>query len=1182
MSDSFVHLHTHTDNSMLDGASRIGPLVDAAISMGMPAIAITDHGTMFGAFEFWSEATKKGIKPIIGIEAYIAPESRKLKQRVLWNEGGNPNDDVSGRGSYTHLTLLSENNEGMHNLFNLSSDSYIEGFYQKPRMDYETLAQFSKGIIATSGCASGEIQTRIRFGDYEGAKRVAATLQDIYGKENFFVEVMDHGIDIERRATKDLLRLADELSIPLVLTNDSHYVHESDADHHDALLCVQSASNLSDPDRFKFEGSGYFLKSPEQMRTLFLDHPEAADNTLRIAERCNVTFDTEANHMPRFPVPNGETESTVFEREVWAGLETRFPEGISDEVRSRAEYEIGVINDKGFPGYYLVVADFVGWAKKNGIRVGPGRGSGAGSLAAYALRITDLDPIEHGLFFERFLNPERPSVPDFDIDFSTRRRDDVKRYVTEKYGSDRVAQIATYSIIKAKQAVKDAARVLGHPFDIGDKLTKLIPAPAQGRDMSLSDMYDTKHPRYKEAQKFREAISDSADATEVLEIARGIENIKRSVGVHAAGVIMSDAPLGEILPLMMRDNDGQIITQFDFPTCEKLGLVKMDFLGLRNLDILDDCLENLRRNRGIELVLEDLPYDDPAVYELLSTGETLGIFQLDSAPMRSLLKQMQPDSFNDLSAALALFRPGPMGAKSHINYAQRKVGIQAITPIHEEFTESLADILDPTYGLIVFQEQVMQIAQRVAGYSLGSADALRKVMGKKDKDALKEQLPIFTAGMKERGYSQSAITALWDIMVPFSDYAFNKSHTAAYGVVAYFTAYLKAHYPAEFMAGLLTSVGDDRDKLGSYLAEARRMGVNVLAPDINESELYFAAVGDDVRFGLSSVKNVGEAVVELIVAERNKNGNFVSFDDFLKRAPVTVLNKRTIESLIKSGAFDRFGHSRRALTEVHERLVDESVKTRREESKGDFGFDFDELSEEKAVFVPDRQEWPRKTKLEFERDMLGLYVSDHPLNGQESMLLREAQLQVGDLRVERKDAGDDETDGDFELVGASEGEQVVLAGLLRNIEHRVARNSGNEFALAVLEDLSGSIDVSIVGRAYGELRSRLKNDSLVAVSGRVRLREQSVSLMAADIRELGSGNEADLSLLRLRIDSKHSLQSVITELDEVLKRHPGEVEVELSVERPEGISVYSLPHRLAISGTLYTELKRVLGANCFD
>ncbi|HWR84795.1 MAG TPA: DNA polymerase III subunit alpha, partial [Rhodoglobus sp.] len=729
-SDSFVHLHVHTEYSMLDGAARVGGLLDEAVRQGMPAIAITDHGQMFGAFDFWRQATDRGIKPIIGTEAYITPGThRSDKTRIRWGTSSQGDDDVSGSGAYTHMTLLAETTEGMHNLFRASSLASIEGYYFKPRMDRELLQRYSKGVIATTGCVGGEVQTRLRLGQYDEARKAAAEFQDIFGKDNFFAEIMDHGIDIERRTMKDLLRLAKELGMPLVATNDLHYTHEHDADAHAALLCVQSGSTLDDPNRFKFDGTGFYLKSAQQMRELFREFPEAVDNTLLIAERADVAFDTAANYMPRFPVPEGETEQTWFTKEVQRGLEERYPDGIPAEVQRQADYEIGVISQMGFPGYFLVVADFINWSKRNGIRVGPGRGSGAGSMAAYAMRITDLDPLQHGLIFERFLNPDRVSMPDFDVDFDERRRGEVIRYVTEKYGEERVAQIVTYGTIKAKQALKDSSRVLGFPFGMGEKLTKAMPPAVMGKDIPLYGIFDKNHDRYKEAGDLRAIIETDAEAKRVFDTALGIENLKRQWGVHAAGVIMSSEPLIDIIPIMKREQDGQIVTQFDYPAAEALGLIKMDFLGLRNLTIIDDALDNIEANRGFRPVLEELEFDDPQAYELLQRGDSLGVFQLDGGPMRSLLKLMKPDNFEDISALIALYRPGPMGANSHTNYALRKNGLQPITPIHPELAEPLADILDTTYGLIIYQEQVMAIAQRVAGFSLGQADILRRAMG---------------------------------------------------------------------------------------------------------------------------------------------------------------------------------------------------------------------------------------------------------------------------------------------------------------------------------------------------------------------------------------------------------------------------------------------------------------------
>ncbi|HEY5822289.1 MAG TPA: DNA polymerase III subunit alpha, partial [Propionibacteriaceae bacterium] len=777
-SDSFVHLHVHSEYSMLDGAARVGDLFAGCAEMEMPAIAVTDHGNLFGAYEFYKQSKPSGVKPIIGIEAYVTPKThRSERKRVRWGDGGG--DDVSGGGAFTHMTLWSENNEGMHNLFRLGSLASLEGYFYKPRMDRELLQTYAKGLIATTGCPSGEVQTYLRLGKYADALASAAEFKDLFGAENYFVELMDHGLSIENRVRQDLLRIAKDLQLPLVATNDLHYAKAADAKAHEVLLCVQSGSTMADEKRFKFDGDTYYLKSPAEMRSLFSELPEACDNTLAIAERCNITF-TEGNgtFMPRYPCPPGENEDSWFVKEVETGLRRRFPSGVPDAVRKQADFETQVIIAMGFPGYFLVVADFINWAKENGIRVGPGRGSGAGSMAAYAMRITDLDPLQHGLIFERFLNPDRVSMPDFDIDFDERRRGEVIRYVTDKYGEDRVSQIVTYGTIKAKQAVKDASRVLGSPFGMGERLTKAMPPPVMGKDVPLGKIFDSTHGRYGEGGEFRALYDSDHEVQKVVDTAKDLEGLKRQWGVHAAGVIMSSEPLIDIIPIMRREQDGAIITQFDYPTCESLGLIKMDFLGLRNLTVLDDAVGNIKLNRGFELVLEDLELDDVPAYALLGRGDTLGVFQLDGGPMRSLLRLMRPDNFEDISAVLALYRPGPMGVDSHTNYALRKNGRQEVKPIHPELEEPLSEILGTTHGLIVYQEQVMATAQKVAGYTLGQADLLRRAMGKKKKEILDAEYKPFSAGMAANGYSAEATKALWDVLVPFSDYAFNKAHTA--------------------------------------------------------------------------------------------------------------------------------------------------------------------------------------------------------------------------------------------------------------------------------------------------------------------------------------------------------------------------------------------------------------------
>ncbi|WP_430593587.1 DNA polymerase III subunit alpha [Humidisolicoccus flavus] len=1147
---------------MLDGAARVGPLIEAAVAQEMPAIAVTDHGNMFGAFDFWRTATSAGIKPIIGVEAYVTPGThRSDRTRVKWSDGGD--DDVSGSGAYTHMTLLSETTEGMHNLFRLSSLASTEGYYFKPRMDREILAKYSKGVIATTGCPSGEVQTRLRLGQYDKARAAAAEFRDLFGKENYFVELMDHGLGIERRVMGDLIKISKELGIPLVATNDLHYTHSHDAKSHAALLCVQSGSTLNDPKRFKFDADEFYLKTAAEMRHVFRDHPEACDSTLLIAERCDVQFDTAANYMPRFPVPEGETESSWFKKEVQAGLEIRYPGGIPDAVQAQADFETGVILSMGFPGYFLVVADFITWAKDNGIRVGPGRGSGAGSMAAYAMRITDLDPLQHGLIFERFLNPDRVSMPDFDVDFDERRRGEVIRYVTEKYGDERVAQIVTYGTIKAKQALKDSSRVLGFAYGMGEKLTKAMPPPVMGKDIPLSGIFDKDHPRYKEAGDIRAVIETDPEARTVFETAEGLENLKRQWGVHAAGVIMSSEPLIDIIPIMKREQDGQIVTQFDYPACESLGLIKMDFLGLRNLTIIDDALDNIESNRGVRPVLEELAYDDEQAYQLLSRGDSLGVFQLDGGPMRSLLRLMKPDNFEDISALIALYRPGPMGANSHINYALRKNNQQPITPIHPELAEVLDEILSTSYGLIIYQEQVMAIAQKVAGFSLGEADILRRAMGKKKKSELDKQFAGFEAGMHKNGFSDAAVKTLWDILLPFSDYAFNKAHSAAYGVISYWTAYLKAHYPAEYMAALLTSVGDSKDKMAIYLAECRRMGIVVLPPDVNESIGFFAAVGDDIRFGMGAVRNVGMNVVDHIVKTREKTGAFSSFHDYLKQVPIAATNKRTIESLIKAGAFDSMGATRRAMLEIHEDAIDAAVSIKRNEAHGQVDL-FGDLfaDEDDADQVPVRPEWNKRDKLAFEREMLGLYVSDHPLAGLESGLARYASTSIADL-LGNEDMKD--------------GETVTIAGLVTSVQHRVARNSGNPYGLFTVEDFGGEITVMLLGRSYTEFGALVTNDAIVSVRGRVSMRDDGMNLHAnsIDLPDIAPIDES--KPLEITLHERAATVERVQLLAGLLERHSGTTEVRIRLQRPGSVRVFRVPQTVSVSSAFFGELKSTLG-----
>lgn len=1166
---------------MLDGAARLGELFDETERLGMPALATTDHGYLFGAFDFWKRATDQGIKPIIGVEAYVTPgTARTDKSRVRWGEEHQRKDDISGGGSYTHMTLLSYNNAGMRNLFRASSIASLDAVFGKwPRLDRELLNTYSEGLIATTGCPSGEVQTRLRLGQYREALEAASEFRDIFGAENYFCELMDHGLDIERRVTGDLLRLAKELKLPLVATNDLHYTHEHDAKAHEALLAIQSGSTLLEPtydnggSRFAFSGSGYYLKSPQEMRELFRDHPDACDNTLLIAERCEVSFNTGANYMPRFPCPPGEDETSWLVKEVAAGLEYRYPGGVPDKVRTQADYELEVITSMGFPGYFLVVADFINWAKNNGIRVGPGRGSGAGSMVAYAMRITDLDPLHHGLIFERFLNPDRVSMPDFDVDFDDRRRSEVIDYVTRKYGDERVAMIVTYGTIKTKQALKDSSRVLGYPFSMGEQLTKALPPAVMAKDIPLADIQNKDSKRYSEAGDFRQLIATDPEAAKVFETALGIEGLKRQWGVHAAGVIMSSDPIIDVIPIMRRIQDGQVITQFDYPTCEGLGLIKMDFLGLRNLTIISDALENIKLNRGHELDLDSLALDDAASYELLARGDTLGVFQLDGGPMRSLLKLMKPDNFEDISAVLALYRPGPMGANAHTDYALRKNGIQEVIPIHPELKEPLAEILGGTYGLIVYQEQVMAVAQKLAGYSLGQADILRRAMGKKKKSELDKQFAGFSQGMQDNGYSMEAVKTLWDILLPFSDYAFNKAHSAAYGVISYWTAYLKAHYAPEYMAALLTSVGDDKDKSAIYLNECRRMGITVLPPDVNESSLNFTPVGNDIRFGMGAIRNVGSNVVQAMVAARESEGAYSSFKDFLMKVPAVVCNKRTIESLIKAGAFDSLNHHRRALVMIHEEAIDSVITLKRNEAIGQFdlfaGFEEAESEASLSIEIPELPEWEKKDKLSFERDMLGLYVSDHPLQGLEGVLSQHADQSITSVIAED---------------GPHDGAIITISGMITSLSRRIAKASGNAYARAEIEDLGGSMEVMFFGQVYAPIASVLAEDLIVVVKGRLQRRDDgavTLNCMELSVPDLSEGTNGPLLI---SMPTHKATEAVVTELGDVLRNHRGNSEVRVHLHGDSRVEVMGLPVHMRVNPnpSLFGDLKVLLGPACLD
>lgn len=1186
-SANFVQLHNHTHYSLLDGASKIPDLVKRAKELGMPAVGITDHGNMHGAYEMWSAAVNAGIKPIIGIEAYVTPETaRQDPTRVSWDTNWNPDldplhrrrnpDDVSGGGVITHLTMWAENDEGLVNLMKASTDANLEGRVMRyPRMDKEILAKYSKGIIASSGCPSGIIQTRLRLGQFDDALRAAGEFQDIFGRDNFYIEFMDHGLKIEKQVTDGLLDIAKKLNAPLLATNDSHYTRAEDAGAQDAMLCINSGSTLDEPGRFKFDGTGYCIKSAEEMRELFKDLPEACDNTLEIAERCNVMFDDHEDgaFMPQFDCPEGWDETSLFLKKVEEGLERRYNGKPSLEVLRQADYECGVICQMQFCGYFLVVADYINWAKAHGVMVGPGRGSAAGAMVAYAMGITELDPLEHGLIFERFLNPERVSLPDIDVDFDPDGRGRVLDYVGEKYGRDKVAQCVIYGTIKTKQALKDSARIMGYDFSVGDKITKALP-PAQtgGKDIPLHDIFDPSAKRYAEAREFRELYDSDPDAKRITDEAMGIEGLIRQTGVHACATIMGSEPITNTSPLLER-TDGTVTTTLEYHTCETLGLVKMDFLGLSNLTVIRDTLNNIEANGKERIDHTKIPLDDRPTYDLLSRGDTLGVFQLDSDGMRSLLKTLKPNNFNDISALIALYRPGPMDMDSHTNYAKRKNGLQKITPIHPEVAEPLKEVLDETYGLIVYQEQVQSAARILAGYSLGKADVLRRAMGKKKPEVLaKEKIPFF-AGMKEHGYSEEAAQAVWDILVPFSGYAFNKAHSAAYGLISYWTAYLKTHYPVEFMAALLQGASTNKDKTALYLGEARRMGIQVLSPDVNESVYEYSAVGDVVRFGLGAIRNVGKNAVDAIIAEReNGHGKYVNFTDFIKRVPLEALNRRLVESLIKAGAFDSIDPNRRALFTIHETAINSVVGLKRKQAEGQFDLfaDLDDSKENDSamgdamVQVPDVEEWDKKTKLNFEREMLGLYVSDHPLSGMQSILVSLREMSIAHL-IDRAGSMPD-------------GQQVTIAGLITNVDRRVSKK-GNPWAIVTVEDLESSIQCMFFGKVYEAAAPELAVDTVVQIRGQVEKRDETVSMRATEftVPTLESQDERPLTIVLppIALDQSH-----VRRLGQILTSHPGPCEVKLALMDDKGnakVLTFGDRFRVKRDTSLFAEIKILFG-----
>ncbi len=1176
---------------MLDGASRVADVVRTAVADGQPALAITDHGNMYGVLDFYKECRRQGINPIIGTEAYMAGNSRHerpVRRGRIDDTGG---DDVRGEKLYYHLTVLAETTAGYRNLVKLSSDAYLEGYYYKPRVDWELLERHHGGLIATTGCLGGVVLQALLTGEPARALELAARLQDIFGRDNLFVELQDHGFPAQKQTNPQLVEIARSIGAPLVATNDSHYCKREDAQAHDALLCVQTGATRDDPNRFKFHGQEHYVKTAGEMRSLFSELPEACDNTLWIAERASVEIEMGRPALPRFPLPEGfagdtyeEAAAKYLRHLTYEGARQRYGDSLSKEVTERLEFELGVIGDMGFSAYFLVCWDLIRYARESGIRVGPGRGSAAGCCVAYCLRIVDLDPIRYDLLFERFLNPGRKQMPDIDMDFDERYRGAMIKYAAERYGSDHVAQVVTFSTIKARAAVRDAARVLGKPYTLGDKIAKAMPPLVMGRDTPLGaclEKVEGHEDGYVAAKELREIYETDPEAREVIDVAKGLENLRRQDGIHAAAVVITDQPVIEYLPVQRKPEPGQdpslapTVTQYEMHGVEDLGLLKMDFLGLRNLSVIETALDLIEEETGHRPDIDTVPLDDEPTFAMLRRAETIGVFQLEGSAMRQTLRSLAPTSFDDVAALVALYRPGPMAANMHRDYPELKNGRKELTFLHPD----LEPILRDTYGLMLYQESVMRVAQKFGGYSLEEADNLRKACGKKIREMIQKERVKFVQGCAVQGYGEALGSQLFDIIEPFADYAFGKSHSYGYGLVAYQTAWLKVHYPVQYLAALLSSVKDDKDRMAIYLSECRTLGIEVRVPDVNQSVSHFSAHSEQrvIVFGLAGVRNVGEAIVDLIVAEREANGRFADFYEFCKRVDPSALNKRAMESLVKAGAFDSCGHSRQGLCLVFEEVIDRTLTRRREEDLGistlfslleaeaeAAGEDSSSYDDSRLPIAPG--DFKKADKLAFEKEMLGLYVSDHPLRGLEAALRRLAPQAVRDVLDAESTAGS--SDGPT-VTGA-----VVTGGVVTSLARRYTRR-GQLMATFVLEDLDAAIEVMVFPKTMLEYGGLLEDDSVVVVRGRTDNRDEQPKLIAMAISrpelvaaDAGCPIEVTLPLTRLT-------DSMVRKLRELVAENPGASPVLLRL----GEKLLRLPPQFNVDprGGIVGALKELLG-----
>ncbi len=1143
MPSQFVHLHLHTQYSLLDGANQIDPLVQRVKSFGQPAVAMTDHGNMFGAVEFYRKAKEAGVKPIIGCEAYMAPASRFTKDSAL------------AHNDYYHLILLATNLKGYQNLIKLVSKAYLEGFYYKPRMDKELLQQHHEGLIALSGCLSGEVAYLIGQKDLEGATKTAGEYREIFGKDHYYLELQANGLEHQRVANEGLLDIHKKLGIPLAGTNDCHYLKKEDAHPHDLMLCLQTGKTINEPNRMKFDTDQLYVKSTDEIAAEFKELPGAVANTVRIAEACNLELALNQTHLPQYKVPEGFTRETYVEHLAKEGLAARLQERPSSipamAYEVRLKEELTIICSMGFAGYFLIVWDIIRFARSRGIPVGPGRGSAAGSLVAYALRITDLDPLVYTLLFERFLNPERVSLPDIDMDFCMDRRGEVINYVVDKYGSDHVAQIITFGTLGAKAAIRDIGRVLEIPYAEVDRVAKLVPNQL---NITLNDAL-------LQEPKLRELTETDPKIGELMSIAKSLEGLARHASTHAAGVVISEGPLTDHVPLYKGAND-EIVTQYSMGDVEKIGLVKFDFLGLKTLTMIHNAVHLINRMHPDRppLAIEQLPYDDPQTFGLLASGKTTGLFQLESAGMRDLLTGLKPDRFEDIIAIIALYRPGPMDLIP--DFIKRK---QGKVPITYEVPE-LEPLLKDTYGVIVYQEQVMAIANKVAGFSLGQADILRRAMGKKKPEEMEKLRAQFIAGARERKISEPKAKKLFDLIQKFAGYGFNKSHAAAYAVVTYHTAYLKAHYPTQFMAALLTIEMGNTDKMVGYLTECRDMGIKVLPPDVNESLKDFAVAEGGIRFGLAAIKNVGEGAVESIITVRDETGKFRSFSDFCRRIDLHKVNKRMLEGLIKAGAFDSTGARRAQLMAVLDQAVDEGAAAQEERERGQTSIFGDGPSSDSVhglteAVLPDLPEWDQGQMLKYERELTGFYITAHPLSRFEAALKKFSTATTGTLGE------------------VTDGKEVKLCGIVTTVK-TLTTKKGDRMAYAQIEDPQGLVEIIVFPDLFKSASDLLVPERVVQITGIVDRAEKGTRVKGTKIEALESLLARSVSRINIRVNDGPDASAQLGQVEQILRRHPGPTAISFTLCLPPDIEAdtAAVPNvKVLPSEGFVAEVENVLG-----